>query len=99
MIQTIEIAEAIHPLSEYARHADIEPILITVDGKPTVMVIAVEGIDLESVSLSHSPEFLAIIERSRKSQNTGKGFSSDEMRAFLGVKSEEADKGFCSRKK
>lgn len=90
MIQTVEITEAIHPLAEYARHAYIEPTLITIDGKPAAIVISVEDIDWESVLLSHNPQFSAIIERSRKSQNTGRGLSSDEMRASLGLKSEEA---------
>jgi hypothetical protein len=35
--------------------------------------------------LSQNPQFLAILERSRESQKIGKGLTSDEVRACLGL--------------
>lgn len=83
MIHTIEMAEATHPLAEYAQHADTEPTVVTVAGKPIAVVVSVEEIEWESLSLSRNPQFLAIIERSRTSP--GKGLTSKEMRASLGL--------------
>ncbi len=40
--------------------------------------------DCESISLSISPGFLAIIERSRRSHKPGTGISTEEMRLRLG---------------
>jgi len=84
-INTVEMADATHPLSEYVQHADTEPTVITVEGKPIAVVVSIEEIDWESFALSRNPQFLAIIERSRKSSKQEKGLTSDEMRACLGL--------------
>jgi hypothetical protein len=46
-------------------------------------VIAIENVDLETISLSTNPQFLALIERSRARQESEGGISSDEMRRRL----------------
>jgi hypothetical protein len=60
--------------------------VVTREGKPIAVVVSIEDVDLESVSLSTNSQFLAIIERSRASHKPGTGMSSDEVRTRLGLK-------------
>jgi PHD/YefM family antitoxin component YafN of YafNO toxin-antitoxin module len=83
---TQELNEATAPLADYARNIDQQgPIVLIVNGKPVAVLLAIEDADLESVSLSDNPRFLALIEHSRKRQNAEGGISSDEMRRRLGL--------------
>jgi len=56
------------------------------NGKPVAAVVPIENADLETVTLSTHPQFLALIERSRSRQKAEGGISSAEMRRRLGVK-------------
>lgn len=53
-------------LAEYAKKIGEEPIILTVDGKPTAALISIENADLETITLSTNSDFIALIERSRK---------------------------------
>jgi antitoxin (DNA-binding transcriptional repressor) of toxin-antitoxin stability system len=61
-----------------------EPLILTINGKPIAALIPLENVDLETVTLSTHPQFLALIERSRTRQKTEGGISSEEMRRRLG---------------
>ena len=84
-MKLLEMSEAIGPLGEYAKEVDKEPLILTKDGKPIAALVLVENADLETVTLSMDPRFLAVIERSRVRQGAGEGISSAEMRRKLGV--------------
>lgn len=84
-MKTIEITEATASLAEYARRVSADPVIVTVGGKPVAALVAIENSDLETVSLSTNPEFLAIIERSRARQQAEGGISTKEMRRRLGL--------------
>ena len=60
--------------------------IVTVKGKPTAALVSIENADLETISLSTNPEFIALIERSRTRQKAEGGFSGAEMRRRLGLK-------------
>jgi hypothetical protein len=47
------------------------------------VLVAYEFADIETVSLSSNPKFIALIERSRAKQKTEGGLSTDEMRRRL----------------
>jgi prevent-host-death family protein len=85
-VKTIEMAKATAPLAEYARDVDKEPIIVTKKGKPIAALVTIENADLETVTLSTNPKFLALIERSRTRQKTEGGISSKEMRRRLQLK-------------
>ncbi len=85
-MKTIEMAKATAPLAEYARDVDKEPIILTKKGKPIAALVTIENTDLETVTLSTNPKFLALIERSRTRQKTEGGVSSKEMRRRLQLK-------------
>ena len=82
-MKTIELVQATAPLAEYAQEASKELIIITVGGKPVAALVPIENADLETVTLSTHPQFLALIERSRARQKAEGGISSAEMRRRL----------------
>ncbi len=84
-MKKLELKEATASLAEYASAIKQEPILVLLDGKPIAALVAIENTDLETVSLSTHPQFLEIIERSRKRQDQEGGISSYEMRKRLGL--------------
>jgi len=84
-VRTLDVTEAVQPLAEYAQQVDARPVVVTIKGQPVVVVLAIENADLETISLSTNPQFLAIIERSRARQESEGGISSDEMRHRLGL--------------
>ena len=85
-MKTLEMAKATAPLAEYARDVGREPVILTVRGKPIAALVSVENADLETITLSTHPQFIALIERSRARQRAEGGISSDEMRRRLGLK-------------
>jgi antitoxin (DNA-binding transcriptional repressor) of toxin-antitoxin stability system len=84
-MKTVEVAQATAPLAEYARDMKNEPLILTVGGKPIAALVPIENADLETVTLSTDPQFLALIERSRGRQKTRGGISSAEIRRRLGL--------------
>ncbi len=85
-MKTLEMDKATAPLAEYARDINKEPVVLTVKGKPVAALVPIENADLETVTLSTHPQFLALIERSRSRQKSEGGISSKEMRHRLGLK-------------
>jgi len=84
-MKTIEVAKASGSLSKYAQEVAKEPVVLTVDGKPVAALVPIANADMETVTLSNHPQFLALIERSRMRHKTEGGISSTEMRRRLGV--------------
>ena len=56
-----------------------EPVILMDNGVPVGVLLPVENADVESISLSLNPQFLAIIERSRKRHLTEGGLSTEEI--------------------
>ena len=79
-MKTIDIEEALSPLADYVRRAGNEPLVVTVDGAPTAVILALDNADLETVALSTDPDFLALISRSRSRIDAEGGLSAVEMR-------------------
>jgi prevent-host-death family protein len=84
-MKTLEMAKATAPLAEYVQDLDKDPVILTVDGRPVAALVPIENADLETVTLSTHPQFLALIERSRARQKAEGGLSSAEMRRRLGL--------------
>jgi antitoxin (DNA-binding transcriptional repressor) of toxin-antitoxin stability system len=78
--RTLELTEATQSLAEYAQQVDDGVIIVTRNGQPIAAVVALPNTDAETVALSQSPQFLAIIERSRARQAQESGISSADMR-------------------
>ena len=84
-MKRLEMDQATAPLAEYARDVHKEPVILTVGGKPVAALVPIENADLETVTLSTHPQFLALIERSRTRQKAEGGISAEEMRRRLGL--------------
>ena len=90
-MKTLELGKATAPLATYARGVKKEPVILTSHGKPIAALILLTNADLETISLSTNPKFLALIERSRRRYKTEGGISSQEMRRRLGLKEKARD--------
>ena len=89
-MKTVEMSEATGPLSEYAGRAQHETLVVTEGGKPVAALVPIEEVDLESLSLSTNPDFLALIAQSRTRCHPGGGISTDEMRKRLAARQQQA---------
>ena len=92
MFKTLEIGKAEASLASYARRLRGGPVIVTDRGKPLMVLVPVDKGDVESVSLSMNPEFIAMIERSRALHKPGTGLSAAEVRRRLGIKRSPARK-------
>lgn len=79
-MKTLELADATAPLAEYARRAKKEAVVVTLHGRPIAAVTPIRNADQETVALSENPEFVALIERSRRRHAEEGGISAEEMR-------------------
>ena len=79
-MKTIDLDKASKPLSEYAKEIDKEILVLKSKDKPVAAIVSLKNVDVESISLSTNPEFLEIIEKSRKEFKLGKRTSLDEMK-------------------
>ncbi|MCP4657294.1 MAG: type II toxin-antitoxin system Phd/YefM family antitoxin [bacterium] len=85
-MKTVEMAEAIGSLAEYAEEACKETVVVTRRGRPVAAVVSIGEADLETLSLGTNPDFLGIIERSRARCPAGDGISTEEMRRRLAAR-------------
>lgn len=85
-MRAVEIRDAKRPLSEYAKQAYEEPVLVTRRGKPYVVVARAQRLDLEDLAVSTDPGFVAMMERSRRLWKPGTGIPLEEIRGRYGTK-------------
>lgn len=82
-MKTVELSKATAPLKAYVRDVSKEAMIVTIEGKPVAALVAIQNADLETVTLSTHPQFLALIERARARHKSQGGISSKEMRRRL----------------
>jgi prevent-host-death family protein len=85
-MKTLEISKARRSLASYSKKARKEPMVVTANGKPIAALIGIQNADMETVTLSNNPQFLALIERSRQRQSQEGGISGEQMRRRLSLK-------------
>jgi len=81
-MRTVEATKA-KSLAEYTEKVKKEPLVVTLEGKPVAVLVGITNADMETVSLSNNPRFLALIERSRARRKSRGGISTEEMRRRL----------------
>jgi prevent-host-death family protein len=87
-------------LSAYLKECTTSgPVVITRRGRAVAVILApADDEDLENLILSRSPRFQAVLNRSRRSMDAGKGLSSDEFWAAV-AKSQSKERKVSSAKK
>jgi len=84
-VKTVEITEA--SLAEYGRKTAKETWVLTRRGKPVAAVVPIRrGLDFETFSLSHNPEFIDLINRSWAGYKAAGGISLEELKRKYGLK-------------
>lgn len=81
-MKTLEIAHASKPLAEYAQELQDDMVVLMSGNEPIAALVSlknVEGLDLELFSLNANPEFMKIVEKSRRELRNGRKLSLDEM--------------------
>ncbi len=81
----IDVADARDSLSSYVSALNGEPLVVMDGGTPVAVLIPVQETDLEALSLSTDPDFLDLLERSRRRQRESGGVTSEEMRRRFGI--------------
>ena len=84
-MKTIKLSEASRSLAEYARELDDDIVLVTDRNRPIAAVVSLKHVDREVLSLSRSPQFLKIIEQSRRDFTAGRSRSLAEVRELFGL--------------
>lgn len=79
-MKTIDLEKAIKPLSEYAKEVNKEILILKSKNKAVAAIVSLKNVDKESICLSTNPEFLEIIENSRKEFKLGKKVSLNAMK-------------------
>jgi prevent-host-death family protein len=74
----VEMADAKGSLSDYARKALREPVLLTRRGRPVAALLAVSADEWEDLAVATHPGFQKLMERSRASCPTGGGITLED---------------------
>ena len=85
-MKTLKLSEASRSLAEYASELDDDIVLVTARNRPIAAVVSLRNVDRDVLSLSRSPQFLKIIERSRRDFAAGRSRSLAEVRELLGLR-------------
>jgi antitoxin (DNA-binding transcriptional repressor) of toxin-antitoxin stability system len=84
-MKTLDLEAASGSLAEYARRLDGKPVVVTCNGQPIAALVPIDGMDLESLSVGTSPDFLDLIERARRRRKAAGTVSEDEIRREFGL--------------
>ncbi len=85
-MKMVAVEDTAMTAEELARMAEKEPVILTRNGEPLVAVKDVSSSDWETVSLANNPQFIAIIEASRRSYREKGGSPLAQVRKELGLK-------------
>lgn len=85
-MKTIEMVEATGALSEYAKQARKNPVVVVRRGKPVAALVPLDAAEWEDFLVSTHPKFLEIIERSRASYRAHGGIPLEAIEREVGLK-------------
>lgn len=89
-MKAVELTEG--ALSDCAKEARKETVVLTRRGKPVAAVVGIGGLDWEDLVVGSDPDFLSLIERSRRLYKPGSGIPLEEMRRRYGLPAKPARK-------
>ena len=84
-MKTIELKKASLPLAEYVKHLDGGALVITGNSGPAAALVPLScDADLESLGLSTNPEFIQMLEESRRQLKGMRGASLADVKEEFG---------------
>jgi len=90
-MKKVEVTQATNSLEQYARVLGQEPLVLTDGGHAIAALFPIGDADVESMTLSLSPRFQAVIDRARAEYRNGASLSAEDVRRELGIgKSDES---------
>lgn len=90
-MKVLPLEETTLTVPELAEMVKEGPVILTRDGQPWMTVKDVSGSDWESISLASNPQFMALIEQSRRSYRERGGIRLDDLRRELGLDDDSRD--------
>jgi hypothetical protein len=84
-MKKIDVIQATNSLEQYTRELEEEPLVLTERGHAIAALMPINDADLESMALSLSPKFQAVIKRAREEYRGGASLSADDVRGELGL--------------
>lgn len=81
----LDLTQATDSLATYVRQLGEDKLVLIENGQPVAVLMPVTENDLEDISLSNNPEFLAILEQSRTSLREKGGVSLEQVKQRLGL--------------
>ena len=79
------MADATAPLSEYARQARKNTVVVTQRGRPLAAVVPLDSVDWEDFVVSQDAGFIEVIKRSEERYKAEGGISLGEIRRKYGL--------------
>jgi prevent-host-death family protein len=84
-IKKLNVTKATASLADYVQRLRGIPLVVTVKGRPVAALVPVEGLDWEGLSLGTNPQFLDLIEQSRRKAEKEGYISHEEVCRMFGV--------------
>jgi hypothetical protein len=84
-MKTVAVEDTTLSAEDLVTMAQKELVILTRKGNPLVAVKKLSDTDWESVSLASNPQFVALIEASRRSYRKRGGITLDDVRQKLGL--------------
>ncbi len=80
-MRELQLSSAGRPLAEYIADCEDETVVVMEGRRAVAALVPLKNVDRESLALSHHPEFLGLIARSRAEFAAGRTVSLEEMKA------------------
>jgi prevent-host-death family protein len=84
-MKRLDIADLPEQLAGYARESADGPLVITDRGTPVAAIVPLAGMDWETIAVSLSPTFQAIMQRARDRRRAEGGLSHAEILHRFGL--------------
>jgi antitoxin (DNA-binding transcriptional repressor) of toxin-antitoxin stability system len=84
-MKVVDVGEAKTRLEDYARECQSEPVVVTIDGRPSFEMLPIRSDEPDFIDrlLTKNPEFRRLMEDRRKEADEGKVASLDSVRKRL----------------
>jgi prevent-host-death family protein len=89
-MKVVTLTEVKDRFSAYIEESRESPVVVTRNGRPVAMIVAIEDADdLDAMLLAHNPRFVQILEEARQRVKVSGGISLAEMRRRLAASDDD----------